>query len=154
MKPLPIAALMRRKSARAKRTASLLAVVMFAIPLLVVASSVNAHKVDRVTIRSICHYEERYYVWTAGERWRVFGRVKPRHRGDKVVLQKAKRGRNWKHWKDTRTNRRGRYVFRGIAPRRSGFYTNLRAAYPRQDGHSRETSHSIYVDTNPLTDCG
>jgi hypothetical protein len=121
---------------------------------LVATSAVTAHKVDRVTIRSICHYEERYYVWTAGERWRVLGRVKPRHRGDKVVLQRSKGGRNWKAWKDTRTNSRGRYLFRGIAPRRNGFYANLRVAYPRQNGHGRKTSHSIYVDTNPLTNCG
>lgn len=111
--------------------------------LLTLGSSAIAHPVDRATIKSICHYEENYYVWTAGETWRVWGHVSPAHANKTVVLQKSKRGVRWDFWKKTTTNEVGRYRFRGTTPSRDGWWMNLRVVFRAQDGHSRAVSHSI-----------
>ena len=122
---------------------------------LVVALSpaASAHSVKRVTARSICHYEERYYVWTPGEQWKVWGRLKPGHGSKKVVLQRTKFGHTWRKWKGTQTRSDGRYRFRGVAPHRDNWWINLRVVFPSQSGHTRRVSLSMYIDTNPQTGC-
>lgn len=113
----------------------------------------SAHPVKKVTAKSICHYEERYFVWTAGERWRVWGHLKPGHGNKKVVLQRTKFGHNWRKWKVTRTGPDGRYRFTGTAPTRNGWWVNLRVVFRAQAGHNRRVSTSMYIDTNPQTGC-
>lgn len=113
-----------------------------------------AHPVSSISIRSICHYEESYFVWSKGDPWKVYGRLKPSHGNRRVVLQKSKYGRNWRKWKVDRTNSRGRYLFRGNAPWKKSWWVNLRVVMPAQAGHNRKVSSSIYVDTNPYTTCG
>ena len=131
-----------------------MAACLLAISLLAAsAPTASAHQVNRVSARSICRYEERYFVWTAGERWRVWGRVKPGHANKKVVLQRSKYGRNWKRWKATRTNASGRYRFTGTAPNRNGWWINLRVVFRQQNGHQPRVSLSMYIDTNPSTGC-
>jgi hypothetical protein len=113
----------------------------------------TSHKVRKISIRSICHYEENYYVWAPGEPWKVFGRVKPSHDGAKVVLDRTKRGTSWRRWKSTRTDGR-RYVFRGTAPHKGqSWYVNLRVRLVKHDGHDGTVSGSIYVDENRHTRC-
>jgi hypothetical protein len=121
--------------------------------VIAVCPAASAHPVDRVTARSICHYEERYFVWDAGERWRVWGRLKPAHGNKKVVLQKSKYGRNWREWKGTRTAADGTYRFTGTATRRNNWWINLRVVFRSQGDHSRRVSLSMYIDTNPLSGC-
>lgn len=60
-----------------------------------------AHPITKVASRSICRYEERYYVWTPGRPWKVVGRIAPEHAGVKVVLQRSKYGRTWREWRST-----------------------------------------------------
>ncbi len=86
--------------------------------LSLIVPQAGAHPVNWVTARSICHYEENYYVWTPNRPWRVWGKVKPSHRGEKVVLQRSKQGRNWINWKTNRIQRYGRYSFSGTAPKK------------------------------------
>lgn len=129
-------------------------VTLLLVAAVLLGGSAGAHPVDRVTIASICRYEENYYVWTAGETWRVWGRVSPVHVRKTVVLQKSKRGYRWDAWKTTTTNEEGRYRFSGVTTSRSGWWTNLRVVFKAQDGHSRTVSRSIYVDNNPATGCG
>lgn len=119
------------------------------------ATSAQAHLVERISIRSICHYEESYYVWTPGEPWVVRGRLRPSHADKRVVLQRSKSGANWYRFQTTRTNSDGGYAFRGTAPRNKGsrWYVNLRVVMPRQMGHERQSSPSIYVDMNPYARC-
>ncbi len=113
-----------------------------------------AHKVKRVTASSICHYEERYYVWTPGKAWWVGGRLKPAHKAKRVVLQRTKYGHSWKTWKKTRSRENGRYSFRGIAPGKgSRWWVNLRVVMRRQNGHGRVVSKPMYVDTNRYARC-
>lgn len=73
----------------------LAACALTAFLVIALSPAASAHSVKRVTARSICHYEERYFVWSVGERWRVWGRPKPGHADKKVVLQKSKYGRHW-----------------------------------------------------------
>lgn len=113
----------------------------------------SGHPIETVTLHSICHYEEDYYAWTAGEPWLVFGRVRPTHRDKRVILQESKQGQRWRVWKKGRTDDRGRYRFKGITPSYDGWHSLLRVVYPAQDDHDRQVSRRIYVDNNPLTDC-
>jgi hypothetical protein len=92
-------------------------------------------------------------VWRAGERWRVWGRLKPGHGNKRVVLQKSKYGRNWRKWKSTRTGSDGTYRFTGTATRRNNWWINLRVVFRSQGGHARRVSLPMYIDTNPLTGC-
>jgi len=131
----------------------LVACALIAFLVIAVGPAASAHPVDRVTARSICHYEERYFVWDAGERWRVWGRLKPGHGNKKVALQKSKYGRNWRKWKGTRTAADGTYRFTGTATRRNNWWINLRVVFRSQGGHARRVSLSMYIDTNPLTGC-
>lgn len=98
----------------------------------------------------LCRYEERYYVWTPGETWRVRGRLKPGHGDKRIVLQ----GRTWRTWKTTRSHHDGRYRFQGVARNRAaGWWVNLRVVMRAQDGHKRAVSKSMYIDMNPATRC-
>ena len=117
--------------------------------------SVGAHPVRRVTARSICHYEENYYVWTPNRPWRVWGKVKPGHSGRRVVLQRSKQGDYWTKWKANRIQRYGRYSFKGTAPKKgSKWYVLLRVLFKRQGKHGRRVSRVLYIDQNPATRCG
>lgn len=119
-----------------------------------VLSLAHAHPVDSVSIRSICHYEENYYVWSAGEPWRVWGRLGSTHFDKRVVLERSKRGSEWDAWQRTRTDSEGRYEFSGRARRQDeGWHILLRARVPSQGGHSGATSSVIYIDQNPATAC-
>ena len=129
---------------------TLVAFLVIAVPAVPAAS---AHSVKRVTARSICHYEERYFVWDAGETWRVWGRLKPGHRNKRVILQKAKHGNNWRKWKTTRTDSDGSYRFTGTAPTQNDWWINLRVVLPSQRGHARRVSLPMYIDTTPQTGC-
>jgi hypothetical protein len=114
----------------------------------------GAHPIKKVTIKTICHFEENYYVWTANEPWKVWGRVKPIHANKKVVLQRSKYGNKWKTWKVNNTNQEGRYRFKGTAPDKGpGWWVNLRVRYRAQKGHKAKISLSIYVDENPDLSC-
>lgn len=131
-----------------------LAACLLAVSLLAAsAPTASAHPVKRVSARSICHYEERYFVWTAGEKWRVWGRLKPGHGNARVVLQKSKYGRNWLRWKTAQTNANGRYRFTGTATNKNGWWINLRVVFRSQKGHNRRVSLPMYIDTNPSTAC-
>lgn len=115
----------------------------------------GAHPVRRVTARSICPFEENYYVWTPNRPWRVWGKVKPGHRGEKVVLQRSKQGTNWTTWKANRIQRYGRYSFKGIAPKKGAkWHVLLRVVFKRQGQHRRKVSSILYIDENPATRCG
>lgn len=135
---------------------SLLAIAAVAVLVasLLPVGTASAHKVRKITAKSICRYEERYFVWTPGKSWWVKGRLKAPHRDKRVVLQRSKYGRNWRTWESTRTKAHGKYVFRGIAPNRgSRWWVNLRVVMPAQDGHKRAISLPLYVDMNPATRC-
>jgi hypothetical protein len=115
---------------------------------------VEAHPVRRVTARSICHYEENYYVWRPNRPWRVWGKVKPGHRGQRVVLQRSKRGTSWTKWKANQIQRYGRYSFKGTAPKKGAkWHVLLRVVFKRQDQHERKVSRVLYIDENPATRC-
>lgn len=121
---------------------------------LVPIGSATAHRISAVTSRSICHYEERYFVWTPDKPWKVVGRVRPEHRGMRVVLQRSKYGHQWRKWKATTTDSDGRYRFSGIAPDRgSDWWVNLRVFVPRQGSHNRVIGKSMYIDTNLYARC-
>ena len=115
----------------------------------------GAHPVTRVTARSICHYEENYYVWTPNHPWRVWGKVKPGHRGERVALQRSKQGRIWTTWKVNRIQRYGRYSFKGTAPKKGAkWHVLLRVVFKRQSQHRPKASRVLYIDENPATGCG
>lgn len=136
----------------AMRRASILA--MAAVLFVAIPVPVRAHQVERVISRSICNYEERYYIWTPGEPWRVTGRVEPRHRDMRVILQKSKYGHRWTTWKTARTFRDGTFRFRGIAPDRgAGWWVNLRVVAPAHLGYRKVVGLSMYIDTNPYGRC-
>jgi len=114
----------------------------------------GAHPVRGVTARSICHNEENYYVWTPNRPWRVWGKVKPGHRREKVFLQRSKQGRNWTTWKATRIQRYGRYSFSGTAPKKGAkWHVLLRVLFKRQGQHRRKVSLVLYIDENRATRC-
>jgi len=118
------------------------------------ATLAKAHDITAVRSRSICHYEERYYVWTPGEQWKVLGRLRPTHAGMRVVLQRSKYGENWRTWKRTSTEDDGRFRFAGIAPDRgSDWWVNLRVVAPAQRGHDRAVGQSMYIDANRYARC-
>jgi hypothetical protein len=120
-----------------------------------IAPGASAHRIRRLTAWSICHYEERYFVWTPREPWKVWGRVKPAHNDRRVVLQRSKRGVNWRKWKASRTNENGYYEFNGTARRRArGWWVLLRVVMSAQKNHRRVVSKSMYIDQNPSTRCG
>ena len=129
---------------------------MVAVALLsLIVPQAGAHPVRRVSARSICHYEENYYVWTPNQPWRVWGKVKPGHRGQKIVLQWSKQGRVWTKWKANRIQRYGRYSFSGTAPKKGAkWYVLLRVVFKPQGQHKQKTSRVLYIDENPATRCG
>jgi len=49
------------------KTKSIALAVMSALLAAGLSAPASAHKVRKVTARSICHYEERYFVWSPGE---------------------------------------------------------------------------------------
>jgi hypothetical protein len=51
--------------------------VVAVIALAVVQTSAHS-SVKRISIHSICRYEENYYSWGRGNPWRVWGTAKPR----------------------------------------------------------------------------
>lgn len=116
-------------------------------------AQVESHEVDRVFARSICRYEERYYVWSPREPWRVWGRVEPSHRNLQVVLQKGQHP-NYRKWKVTRTDSSGRYEFQGTAPTyRENWSINLRVFFRGGSQHGRVVSENMYIDMNPYARC-
>ena len=145
----------RRSNQREDQVRRLMATALLAILIATTPTSIAlAHKIDRVTIKSICHYEELYYVWTPDEPWKVWGRVKPAHGHKKVVLQKSKRGNKWRKWKVAKTTSDGRYKFKGIAPDKGpSWHVLLRVKFPTQGKHEGKASLRIYVDENPNTQC-
>lgn len=137
-----------------KRTVSLVVVVASLTSHILTLQPAAAHPIREVTARSICNYEENYFVWSPTKPWRVWGRLKPGHYNKRVVLQRAKSGRNWRKWKTTRTGGRGQYDFRGTAPDKgSRWYVLLRVVFKAQDGHRRRTSGELYVDQNRSIRC-
>jgi len=123
---------------------ALMVSALITVLLLTSIAPTLAHRVRSVSARSICHYEENYYVWTPGEPWRVWGKVNPAHRDKRVVLQRTRFGHNWKRWRTTRTRAFGKYGFRGTAHRQgSDWWVNLRVVFPAQDGHRRVVSKPL-----------
>jgi len=133
----------------ARRAIAIVALITLFLP------QAGAHPVARVTARSICHYEENYYVWTPNRPWRVWGKVKPGHRGQRVVLQRSKKGTSWTKWKANRIQPYGRYSFKGTVPKKgSKWHVLLRVLFRRQGQHGRRVSRVLYIDQNPATRCG
>lgn len=132
-----------------KRATAILLLVTGLSPHILTLQPAAAHRARHVTARSICPFEENYYVWSPQKPWRVWGRVQPGHHDKRVVLQRSKSGGNWRKWKATRTRSRGRYEFRGTAPDNgSKWYVLLRVVFKAQDGHRRKVSGELYVDEN------
>jgi hypothetical protein len=135
------------------RTATL--VLLLLCVVVSIAPGASGHRIRRLRAWSICNYEERYFVWTPQELWKVWGRVKPTHNDRRVVLQRSKRGVNWRKWKASRTNENGYYEFNDTARRRTrGWWVLLRVVMPAQKNHRRVVSKSMYIDQNPSTRCG
>jgi hypothetical protein len=100
--------------------------------------------VDRVgTLGSICHCGENYSVWTPDRPLSVWGKVKPGHSGEQVVLQRSKQGTNWTTWKTNLIRRYGRYSFKGTAPEKGAkWHVLLRVEFNRQGQHLAKAAFS------------
>lgn len=137
-----------------RKATTILLLIAGLSPFIFPVHAAVAHPVRKLTARSICHYEENYYVWSPHKPWRVWGHVQPGHRDKRVVLQRTKAGGDWRKWKATRTDGQGRYEFRGTAPDKgSRWYVLLRVVFKAQDGHRRKVSGELYVDQNRFIRC-